>query len=175
MGIPIMTDPGISLARVRYSRHFVLVLLIMVGIFGAVERWLFPPKSAWKVASIFTADTTKDEDIGISKDIVRNLGIALERDNRFQTLSPTAVLERIGIPVIGATPKFAELQAVNLGYLVIGRVTSEMNGRLKIEFRLWDVAHEAPMLGQIIFTADRTRIAGYISDVVAERLEAAHK
>jgi Tol biopolymer transport system component len=170
-----MTHPGISLARVRYSRYFVLVLLIMVGLFGAAERWLFPPKPAMKVASIFSANTAKDEEIEISEDIMRNLGIALERDNRFQTLSPTAVLERIGNPDIGATPKFAKLQAVNLAHLVIGRVASETNGQFKIAFRLWDVTRETPMLGQIIFTADRTRIAGYISDVVAERLEAAHK
>jgi len=152
-----------------YSRKAALALLITGGIFAATEQLLFAQKSASKVASIFISNTAKDEEIEISNDIMRSLGTTLERDG-FQSLNPTAVLDAIGKPDIGGSPRFVKLQALNLEYLVIGRVMSETNGRIKIEFRLWDVTHEAPMLGKILFTADRGRVGGYISDIVAERL-----
>ncbi|MBX3536752.1 MAG: hypothetical protein KF735_03885, partial [Chelatococcus sp.] len=38
-----------------------------------------------------------------------------------------------------AVPQFQQWQALNVQGLVTGRVTREGSGRLKVEFRLWDV------------------------------------
>jgi TolB protein len=68
-------------------------------------------------------------------------------------------------------PRFADWRAINAQALVTGRVT-QADGRLKVEFRLWDVFAGQQLRGeQYNTTADNwRRISHIISDAVYERI-----
>ena len=69
-------------------------------------------------------------------------------------------------------PRFADWRAINAQALVTGRMTRQADGRLKAEFRLWDVLSGQQLTGQQYFTAPDNwrRIAHIISDAIYERI-----
>ena len=69
-------------------------------------------------------------------------------------------------------PRFPDWRAINAQALVTGRITRQPDGRVKAEFRLWDVFSGQQLTGQQYFTAADfwRRIAHIISDQVYERL-----
>ncbi|MEX2036320.1 MAG: Tol-Pal system protein TolB, partial [Xanthobacteraceae bacterium] len=73
---------------------------------------------------------------------------------------------------IDAVPRFADWRTINAQALVTGRMTRQSDGRLKTEFRLWDVAAGQQLTGQQYFTAPDNwrRIAHIISDAIYQRL-----
>ena len=70
----------------------------------------------------------------------------LERSGLFQPLDPKSFVEHI--TNINAAPTFANWRAINAQGLVTGQVTLQPDGRLRVDFRLWDVYGESQMLGQ---------------------------
>jgi len=94
----------------------------------------------------------------------------LRRSGLFAPIDPAAFIEKI--VSFDATPRFPDWKAINAQALVTGRVTRQPDGRLKVEFRLWDVTSGQQLNGQQYFTAPDNwrRIAHIISDQVYERL-----
>ena len=93
----------------------------------------------------------------------------LQRSGLFAPIDPAAYLEKIS--TIDTLPRFADWRAINAQALVTGRVT-QADGRLKVEFRLWDVFAGQQLRGeQYNTTADNwRRISHIISDAVYERI-----
>ena len=73
---------------------------------------------------------------------------------------------------IDALPRFADWRTINAQALVTGRITRQADGRLKSEFRLWDVASAEQLTGAQYFTAPDIwrRVAHIISDAIYQRL-----
>ncbi len=94
----------------------------------------------------------------------------LERSGLFRPLNEQAFIQTITNPDL--PPQFADWRVINAQALVTGRVTRLGDGRLKAEFRLWDVFAGQQMTGQQYFTApDNWRRVGHIiADAIYERL-----
>jgi TolB protein len=94
----------------------------------------------------------------------------LKRSGLFAPIDPAAYIERV--VNIDAMPRFPDWRAVNAQSLVTGRLTRQGDGRLKVEFRLWDVVAGGQLAGQQYVTAPDNwrRIAHIIADAIYERL-----
>jgi TolB protein len=94
----------------------------------------------------------------------------LKRSGLFAPVDPQAFIERIADAE--RTPRFADWKAINAQALVTGRMARQSDGRLKSEFRLWDVFSGQYLTGQQYYTAPDNwrRIAHIVSDAIYERL-----
>lgn len=94
----------------------------------------------------------------------------LKRSGLFAPLDRGTYLQKnLGSSTV---PSFANWTVINAQALVTGTVTQEADGRLKAEFRLWDVFAGQQMTGQQFFTAPKNwrRVAHIIADAIYERL-----
>src|SRR6476646_9452610 len=93
----------------------------------------------------------------------------LQRSGLFAPIDPAAYIEKIS--TIDTLPRFADWRQINAQALVTGRV-SQSEGRLKVEFRLWDVFAGQQLRGeQYNTTADNwRRISNTMSDAIYERI-----
>ena len=94
----------------------------------------------------------------------------LKRSGLFAPIDPAAYIERI--VNTDAVPRFEDWRAINAQALLTGRLTRQPDGRLKGEFRLWDVFAGQQLTGQQYFTTSDMwrRVAHIIADSVYERL-----
>ena len=116
----------------------------------------------------FVAGTPADGEVGV--DVTQVITNNLKRSGLFAPIDPAAFIEKI--TNIDAPPQFQSWKTINAQALVTGRMTRQGDGRLKAEFRLWDVAAGQQLTGQQYFTAPEywRRIAHIISDQIYERL-----
>ena len=116
----------------------------------------------------FIGGTAADGDTarGVTQIITANL----RRCGLFAPIDPAAYIEKIAS--VDAVPRFPDWRAINAQALVTGRMTRQNDGRLKAEFRLWDVVAGQQLAGQQYFTTPDNwrRIAHIISDAIYERL-----
>jgi TolB protein len=116
----------------------------------------------------FVAGTPSDNDVAVNvtQIISNNLG----RSGLFAPIDPAAYIEKLVNP--DSMPRFPDWRQINAQALVAGRMTRQPDGRLKAEFRLWDVFAGQQLSGQQYFTTPDNwrRIAHIISDAIYERL-----
>jgi TolB protein len=116
----------------------------------------------------FAPGTPADAEVGagVTGVITNNL----KRSGLFAPIDPAAFIDKV--INVDAPPNFANWKTINAQALVTGRVTRQGDGRLKAEFRLWDVATGQQFAGQQFATAPENwrRIAHIISDQIYERL-----
>jgi len=95
----------------------------------------------------------------------------LQRSALFAPIDPAAYIEKIGS--IDTVPNFPEWRSIGAQSLVIARVGRQSEGRIKAEFRLWDVL-AGQQIGngqQYSTTTDNwRRLAHIIADAVYERV-----
>jgi TolB protein len=94
----------------------------------------------------------------------------LERSGLFRPLSEAAFIEKITDP--NSAPRFGDWRIIDAQALLTGSVTQEPDGRLRVEFRLWDVFGEEQLIGLQYFTKPDNwrRVSHIISDAIYERL-----
>ncbi|QHO78630.1 Tol-Pal system beta propeller repeat protein TolB [Bradyrhizobium sp. CCBAU 051011] len=115
----------------------------------------------------FVAGTPGDAEVGVG--VAQVITNNLKRSGLFAPIDPAAFIERISNP--DNPPTFQSWKQINATYLVTGRMTRQGDGRLKAEFRLWDVNTNQQLAGQQYFTSPEywRRIAHIISDQIYER------
>jgi len=105
----------------------------------------------------------------VGADISQVISANLQRSGLFRPLDPASFVEK-GLTA-NVQPRFADWKTINAQALVNGQVTVE-GGKLRVDFRLWDVFAEQQLLG-LQFTASPEswrKVAHKISDAVYERL-----
>jgi len=104
------------------------------------------------------------------RDISGVIGDDLERSGLFSPLAKEAFIEKI--TKFNKAPRFGDWRIINAQALVTGRVTMQKDGRLKAEFRLWDVLAQKQVAGVQFFALPENwrRIAHQISDTIYQRL-----
>jgi len=109
-------------------------------------------------------------DAGMARSVTQIIAGNLRRSGLFAPIDQGAYLEKI--TTIDSQPRFPDWRAINAQALVTGRLSRQPDGRLKAEFRLWDVLASQQLTGQQYFTTPDNwrRIAHIISDAIYERL-----
>src|SRR3954453_8132595 len=105
----------------------------------------------------------------VGGDIAQVVAADLERSGLFRPVDPRAFIQNIAA---GETPRFADWRQINAQALVTGSVQPQGDGRLRVEFRLWDVFAEQQLAG-FAFTTTRQnwrRIAHVIADQIYKRI-----
>jgi TolB protein len=112
------------------------------------------------------ADGDNDTAVGVTQIITANL----KGSGLFLPIDPAAFLEKLA--GVDNVPNFPNWRTISAQALVTGRITRQNDGRLKAEFRLWDVLAGQQLDGKQYFTTPDNwrRIAHIISDAIYERL-----
>ncbi len=113
---------------------------------------------------------TDFDGVGQGVEISKVVEADLQRSGLFSPLDRNTFLQK---NLSSSTvPSFPNWTVINAQALVTGTVSQEADGRLKAEFRLWDVYAGKQMTGQQFFTSPQNwrRVAHIISDAIYERL-----
>lgn len=117
---------------------------------------------------IAVTDMISNDDLGAQISAV--ITADLKRSGLFAPVDKNAFIQKITNP--DAAPRFQDWQTISAQALVTGRVTKEADGRLRAEFRLWDVYGGTQLIGQQFYTRPENwrRVAHIIADAVYEKL-----
>ena len=94
----------------------------------------------------------------------------LDRSGLFRVLDSKSFVEQV--KDINTVPNFANWRVINAQALVTGQVQAQPDGRLRLDFRLWDVAGGSQMVGLQYYTTPDNwrRIAHLVSDAIYQRI-----
>src|SRR4029077_14242575 len=91
----------------------------------------------------FVGGQPNDQQVG--RDIAQVVSADLERSGLFQPLDARAFIQQI--TDVHTQPRFGDWRLINAQALVTGGVETQPDGRLKVEFRLWDVIAGEQLIG----------------------------
>lgn len=104
-------------------------------------------------------------------DKVREVLVAdLDRSGLFKILPTNSYIETL--TSIDQQPKFVNWQAIKSQALVQSQIVELPNDKIRVDFRLWDVASEQQLIGKSFTTTKSNwrRIAHVVADAIYERL-----
>ena len=111
------------------------------------------------------------QDPAAGRNVSQIIASNLQRSGLFAPIDPAAYIEKIS--TIDTLPRFADWRQINAQALVTGRVT-QSDGRLKAEFRLWDVFAGQQLRGEQYNTTAR-QLAPHRSHHLGRDLRADHR
>jgi TolB protein len=109
-------------------------------------------------------------DTRLGVDIANVISADLARSGLFLPLDQKTFAQESVNPQ--ETPRFADWTVINAQALVTGAIARQADGRLRAEFRLWDVFAKQQMTGEQFFTSPDNwrRVAHIIADSIYQRL-----
>jgi len=107
---------------------------------------------------------------GIGQQIAGVVQADLKRSGLFAPIDKSAFIQK-GLTV-DTSPTFTDWTVINAQAIIVGRVTPEADGRLRVEFRLWDTFAGQQLDGQQFYTNPENwrRVAHIIADAIYQRL-----
>jgi TolB protein len=110
------------------------------------------------------------EEMKIGQDLAGVISADLESSGLFRPIDEAAFIQDVA--TLSSGPRFGDWRLINAQALVSGSTALEADGRLRIEFRLWDVFAETQMVGRAYTTTPSNwrRVAHIISDDIYQRL-----
>lgn len=124
------------------------------------------PEFVFEANALTDAGTVKE----LGHNIASIIEADLERSGLFAAVPHAAF---IALPTASdVRPRFASWRSIGAQALVVGQVIMDSDGRLRFEFRLWDVLSESYMVGNryIVMPQSWRRVAHLIADDIYERL-----
>ncbi len=162
--------PSRPLPRRRTAPLAALLALLALALFGApaqAQLQLRIGGGAFQPLPIAITDFAGDPSLGglVSGVVTNNL----RRSGYFTPLDKARFPEA---PQFDAAPNFEAWRGTGVQGLVTGRVSRDASGRLKVEFRLWDVTAGQQITGQQYATdpANARRTGHLISDAVYTKI-----
>jgi TolB protein len=150
-------------------------LIVLAGLLGAVVA----PLPAYAVVELdITQGTIQPMPIAIA-DFGAGLGIDpeistvvaedLQSSGLFAPIDQAAFIERD--LAMSSVPRFEDWQVINAQALVVGHIGST-NGKIRAEFRLWDVLSGKQLVGEQVFSRpqEARRLGHIIADTIYERI-----
>ena len=116
----------------------------------------------------FIGPSAKEGQIG--RDIAGVIAGDLERSGLFKPIDSRAFIQtKVSLTTL---PRFPDWRVINAQALVQGRASLVEDGRLRVEFRLWDVFAEQQMVGLAYFTipGNWRRVSHIIADAIYKRV-----
>ncbi|HYD88195.1 MAG TPA: Tol-Pal system beta propeller repeat protein TolB [Vitreimonas sp.] len=106
----------------------------------------------------------------IGRDVVGVIRANLDRSALFRPIQSNAFIERI--QALNVPPRFADWKIIDAQALVVGEVTPQADGRIRVDYRVYDVFAEREMVSDTLVTTPDNwrRIAHKISDEIYEQL-----
>ena len=116
----------------------------------------------------FNGSTSDEAQFG--KDISGVIAADLQGSGLFKPIDKQAFIQ--DDVALNTLPRFGDWRVINSQALVQGRVGIVSDGRLKVEFRLWDVYAEQQMVGLAYFTIPNNwrRVGHIIADSIYKRI-----
>ena len=106
----------------------------------------------------------------VADDIASVINANLKNTGLFRLIEKQAFIQKI--VDTNVVPRFTDWRIINAQALVTGKVVRANDGRLKAEYRLWDVYGAEQLAGQQFYTTAKNwrRVAHIISDAIYQRL-----
>ncbi|HYM04613.1 MAG TPA: Tol-Pal system beta propeller repeat protein TolB, partial [Stellaceae bacterium] len=106
----------------------------------------------------------------VARDITQVLSADLERSGLFAPLDPRSFVDKEA--ATRSPPRYGDWRVINAQALVTGSAEMQADGRLQVEFRLWDVLAEQQLTGFKYTTPQQNwrRIAHIIADAIYKRV-----
>jgi TolB protein len=113
---------------------------------------------------------TQAQEVGVGKQVAEVIRANLARSSLFRITDQAAYLAQVAD--VNTQPRFSDWKVTQAQALVVGQSTVLPDGRLRIEFRLWDVFGESEALASFYATTPENwrRVAHKISDAIYKRL-----
>ncbi|CDX46868.1 periplasmic protein [Mesorhizobium plurifarium] len=107
---------------------------------------------------------------GLGPQISEIVAADLKRSGLFAPIDKAAFVEKITNP--DATPRFDDWKVINAQALVTGSVSKEADGRIRAQYRLWDIFGSQQLAGEQFFAndANQRRVAHIIADAIYEKI-----
>jgi TolB protein len=158
-----------SLARADIVASVIVAAALLLSVTASrAELVIDVRRGAFQPIPIAIADFSGEP--GVAPQVGGIIASNLKRSGYFVPLDKARF--PAAAPNFDAAPEFGAWKATGVQGLVVGRVTKDPSGRLKAEFRLWDVTTGQQVTGQQYFTDPNNwrRIGHIISDAVYSKI-----
>jgi TolB protein len=168
----MMRMPILPVAGLLKAGLLALMLVLGAATAGQAAVEIDITKGNIKPIPIAISDLDGDnpQALKLGADIARVVRADLERSGLFKPADPRAHIQSPA--QMRVQPRFGDWRVINVDALVNGRIEMQSDGRLRSEFRLWDVAAESQMEGRAMFTTPENwrRLAHLIADAIYKRV-----
>ncbi|NQV98111.1 MAG: Tol-Pal system protein TolB [Rhodospirillales bacterium] len=158
------------------SRNWIYPATLLLAAFivapGQAELRIDITQGSVKPMPIAVADMNgqSSDEITFGRDIARVVATDLERSGLFDPIDRASFIQTND--ALLSRPRFGDWRIINAQALVQGLTKILPDGRLRIEFRLWDVFSETEMVGKAYSTVPDNwrRVAHIIADEIYNRI-----
>ena len=107
---------------------------------------------------------------GLGPQISELVTADLKRSGLISPIDKAAFVEKITNP--DAAPRYEDWKVINAQALVTGSVSKEADGRIRAQYRLWDIFGNQQLAGEQFFAndANQRRVAHIIADAIYEKI-----